>query len=413
MSMLKKMLVAVAVIAMAIPAFAAVESIKVGGDITTYGIGRYNFDWSDGHDHFLQTSTRVYVNAALTDNVEAMVRLINERMWDRNFNGEDTNSINLDLAYIKVSDLGIAGLDLTVGRQEIQFGEGLVVGSAYVPGYSYPNGNTWIVAEDLGLQRAFDAIRVDYKGTAPVDVTAFMAKIIEKVDTNRDRNLYGVNVGFDIQDTARLEGYYVRYQLMSTDNFSLGTIGLRATGDVAGLGLKGEFAKQLGKWYPGGRDNEGWALLLGGEYNFDAAVSGNIHANLNLFSGYDGSGDNTEWITRFPYNTGSRIGPINYVLITDWAIEMLNNARVINVGAAVNPVEKICINFDWWNVNLMEEAWAGDDKTIGNEIAAGITYNYTEDLCFGLQYGVLLTGDALGMFDNDPWQLIASMKVAF
>ena len=92
---------------------------------------------------------------------------------------------------------------------------------------------------------------------------------------------------------------------------------------------------------------------------------------------------------------------------------MLNNARVINVGAAVNPVEKICINFDWWNVNLMEEAWAGDDKTIGNEIAAGITYNYTEDLCFGLQYGVLLTGDALGMFDNDPWQLIASMKVAF
>ncbi|HOL22765.1 MAG TPA: hypothetical protein PLQ41_07945, partial [bacterium] len=165
MSMWKRLLVAVAVVAMAIPAFSAVESVKVGGDITIYGIKRANlemvYDDEDSLD-ILQTHMRLYVQAMLTDNVEAMVRLINERVW--NWEDDYESDILLDLAYIKVSDLLTPGLVLTVGRQEIQFGEGLVVGSNYGNDHPfYPYGDTRIPATDLGLQKAFDAIRVDYK----------------------------------------------------------------------------------------------------------------------------------------------------------------------------------------------------------------------------------------------------------
>lgn len=418
-------MIAVAIVAMAVPAFSAVENIKVGGDLIMYGINRHDFMFDGDTDNDLfQTSTRVYVQAQLTDGVEAMVRLINERFWGtlsgydglraRGDNGSD--EIVFDLAYIKVSNLGIDGLDLTLGRQEIQFGEGLVVGSSYLPFDYYPgNSMNWGAAPDLGVRKAFDAVRVDYKAaTAPVDATAFMARTSETRVTSSDVNLYGLNLGFNLNENARLEGYYVRIQNMSDIDMNITTLGVRATGDFAGLGLKGEYARQIGTILPG-IDNEGWALLLGGQYNFEAAVSGNIHANLNLYSGQDSSGDNTAWTTLFPANTASRIGAINYALITYWAgAAGLNNAQVINIGASIKPVEKICLGLDWFNLKAMEDTFPYMDSAIGNEIDAHVTYNYTEDLSFGLQYGIMMIGDGLEWFyDSDPWQLIASAKLAF
>jgi len=427
--MWKRLLVAVAVVAMAIPAFSAVESVKVGGDITIYGIKRVNmympwgvapYTWGEDSLDFFQTSARVYVQAMLTDNVEAMVRLINERVWwgpwaeDEWEYYDQQSDILLDLAYIKVSDLMTPGLVLTVGRQEIQFGEGLVVGSAYQPyraGY-YPSGGTWLPAEDLGLQKAFDAIRVDYTfNQVPVDVTAFMAKIYENFD-NDDYNLYGVNLGFKAGDVARIEGYYVRLQDMSDVDENVTTAGVRATGSVAGFDLKGEYARQFGEW--GGWDNEGWALLLGGQYNFtQSAMKAYVKAQLNLYSGYDGGTDNTQWLTFFPSNVASRVGAINYILAANNPMDGLSNARIINVGGGIRPVEKVGLSLDWFNATLMEDR--GGEDAVGNEIDAALTYNYSEDLTFGLQYGILLTGDYLEAvgFNDDPWQLIASMKLVF
>jgi len=415
-----KLMIAIAIVAMAVPAFSAVENIKVGGDLDMYGISRKNFfPFGDDAtaDHYM-TQARVYVQAQLTDNVEAMVRLINERIWGTDYydSGADwMRDIVLDLAYIKVCDLGLSGLNLTIGRQEIQLGEGLVVGSAYVPQFNYPEGEMFIMAEDLGKQKAFDAIRLDYKGTAPVDATLFMAKVQEWLSDTDDLNLYGLNVGFNVRDVARVEGYYVRVQPMDDIDTNVTTIGVRATGSFAGVGLKGEYARQIGEIFPG-VDNEGWALLLGGQYNFDAAVSGNIHVALNLYSGDDGSSDNTGWTTFFPANTGSRIGAINYALSTGIMGPMgLQNAQVINLGAGIKLVDKVGLGIDWFNLRYLEDVpWDNGETAIGNEIDASVTYNYTEDLSFGLQYGILMVGDALqNIFDDDPWQLIASAKVKF
>ncbi|HPP30479.1 MAG TPA: alginate export family protein, partial [bacterium] len=396
--MWKRLLVAVAVVAMAIPAFSAVESVKVGGDITIYGIKRANlemvYDDEDSLD-ILQTHMRLYVQAMLTDNVEAMVRLINERVWGEWGEGDDDYDHYMqplvDLAYIKVSDLLTPGLALTVGRQEIQFGEGLVVGSAFLP-YDgrYPTGDT--LAEDLGLQKAFDAIRVDYKfNQVPVDITAFMAKNLEDFTSNDDdENLYGLNLGFNAGETARVEGYYVRLQQMSDSDENISTAGVRVTGDVAGFALKGEYAKQFGEW--NGCDNEGWALILSGQYNFTQSEMGAyIKAQFNYYSASDS--DSNGWLSFFPANVASRIGAINYILALNTKNtnpEGLSNARVINVGGGISPVEKVALSLDWFNVNFADQPGWAYDESIGNEIDAAVTYKYSEDLTFGLQYGVLL-----------------------
>jgi len=425
MSMWKKLLVAVAVVAMAIPAFSAVESVKVGGDITVYGIKRANLYDMDGDPGFddstdlFQTHMRLFVQAALTDNVEAMVRLINERVWWGSYGevawgvDDSQSQICLDLAYIKVSDLLTPGLALTVGRQEIQFGEGLVVGSAYIPYSDYPTGDTWILAQDLGLQKAFDAIRVDYAfSQVPLDITGFMAKIDEEF-SDIDWNLYGINLGFNPGDVARVEGYYVRFQDMDDNDANISTLGARVTGDVAGFALKGEYARQFGEFY--GDDSEGWALLLGGQYNFpQSEMDAYVKGNLNLFSGSEDYADITEmWISPFASNVASRIGSIAYVILPISPLPLETDLRAINIGGGIRPVEKVGLSLDWYNLTLMESN--GDDE-VGNEIDATVTYNYTEDLTFGLQYGILLTGDYLediAGYDENPWQLIGSMKLAF
>jgi len=179
---LAKLVVAIGVVAMAIPSFAAVENVKVGGDIDVKMIYRDSFDFNAlGLDEntFTYIGTRVYIAAELTDNVSAMIRLINERDFGNDYLREVEGSLVVDLAYVKLADLLTPGLDLIVGRQEIQLGEGLVVGSRY-RAIDYLLADLGTAALDLGQQKAFDAVRVNYAIPATnISLTGFKAKIAE------------------------------------------------------------------------------------------------------------------------------------------------------------------------------------------------------------------------------------------
>ncbi len=363
-----------------------------------------------------------------------MIRLINERYWDcTGCSSTSELKVLLDLGYIKVTDLLTPGLTLTVGRQEIQFGEGLVVGSQYnaygtVLGnvsVSYPFSS--IAATDLVFQKAFDAIRADYEvATVPVVITAFGAKISENSTSpitppNRpvsDTNLYGLNVEYR-PDLYSLDVYYVRGDALHTDQ-NLDTAGLRVSGSipaVEGLSLKLEYAKQFGE---DGSDNDydGWALLFGGSYEFPVDMKPVVRVAYNLFSGDDtpGVGDNDAWQMVFPSNIGSRIGPVYYAVDSLNLITGESNLQVINLGLDIQPVEKVKLSLDGYWLKGDEDIPGTNEDDIGYEVDLGVNYQYTEDLSFGFNAGMLFTGDLFdtsGYDDDNPWQLIASMKVAF
>ena len=143
----------------ALPAFAAVQNVKISGDINVSGVARSNLDLDksssvansvgansnqDNQSDFLSI-TRVKVDADLTDNVSTSVRLINERNWNgdsatgttganRNIGFTTANApatekqFDLDLASITLREFLTPALTLTVGRQELRFGNGWVVG---------------------------------------------------------------------------------------------------------------------------------------------------------------------------------------------------------------------------------------------------------------------------------------------
>ena len=418
---LLKILIAVFAVALIAPAFSAVENVKVGGDVAIYGVirGKYALPTNDYHN-FFQTSARVYVSADLSENVSAMVRLINERDWGY---GDTGTGIDLDLGYIQVKDLLTPGLNLTVGRQEIQLGEGLVIGSAY-NAYNNNYAVANLAAKDLGLQKAFDAVKLDYTASAiPLSVTAFLSTINEQLWT--DQTLLGLNLGYKVADIADIEVYYVRDDNYGNDEANLDTAGIRVVSKIPAIenfNLKGEYAKQFGDNGLTGnakRDYEGWALLLGGEYKFSANMEPAIKVNYNIFTGDKNTNDTKakNWQRVFPSNIGSRIGPLFYAYDA-WNIgNGESNLKVLNLGFSLKPVEKLTLSLDGYWLKTDEKVAVGANSydEIGKEIDLGIEYKYSEDLVFGLSLGKILADDLIekGLGGDDAYQVIASMKVSF
>jgi len=439
---LAKLVVAIGVVAMAIPSFAAVENVKVGGDIDVKMIYRDSFDFNAlGLDEntFTYIGTRVYIAAELTDNVSAMIRLINERDFGNDYLREVEGSLVVDLAYVKLADLLTPGLDLIVGRQEIQLGEGLVVGSRY-RAIDYLLADLGTAALDLGQQKAFDAVRVNYAIPATnISLTGFKAKIAETyglaplgiltslgspIGEIGDVDLYGLGLTYD-NGVFCIDPYFV-YTIMAdgTNDMDLMTGGVRAGyTPMENLNLKLELAKQFGDTDFGNVDFEGWAGLFGVSYTFNTSMQPTITAGYSYFSGQDATATDLEaWIPVFPANIASRVGKIAYPLLFPAGEGIVNplygtgsGLQVINVGLGLKPTEKLTIGLDLFNLTADESGAASDDY--GNEIDLSLTYAYTEDVSFGIDLGMLLTGDniedTLGVNVDDPWQAIVSMKVVF
>ncbi|MFH1281494.1 MAG: alginate export family protein, partial [Candidatus Omnitrophota bacterium] len=199
-------------------AYAEVQNVKVSGDIIASGVARNHFNLANTNtgdksvlkQNFLMTQTRVRIDADLTDNVQATVRLINERIWngqrDHGVSGlntdTNTNSIDLDLAYVTLKEFLYSPLTLTVGRQEISFGNGLIIGNAKV------RGSASSIPTDLTERKAFDAIRstLNYD---PLVVDLVYAQI--KQDTTVDRNttsLTGINANYAVNNKVNASAYY-------------------------------------------------------------------------------------------------------------------------------------------------------------------------------------------------------------
>src|ERR1700679_1418817 len=89
---MKKLLVAALMVVLASPAFAAIQNVKVSGDITTSWINDSNLDLGLNStpidpagmkkQNVFVTQTRLRVDADLSDNVSTTVGLINERAWN-------------------------------------------------------------------------------------------------------------------------------------------------------------------------------------------------------------------------------------------------------------------------------------------------------------------------------------------
>lgn len=278
---MKKLFLFAAAVLMAAPAFAAVQNVKVSGDIDSWYVNRQEFNLGakdasgtgietaglQNQSAFL-TQTRLRVDADLSDNVSTTVRLINERSWGKTTTGGSTTGVTagslgvyLDLANVTLREFLYSPLTVTVGRQEFSYGNGLILGG------NGPNnattGNLASVAADLAKLLANDGVKLvlDYKPLT-LDLIYFKNNggTTGLLETNKTQSdVYGVNANYQLGDAMNsvVEAYIfskVEGQLNATtggSNNSKGDIiwvpGLRvSTNPVKGLNTQAEIAWQGG-----------------------------------------------------------------------------------------------------------------------------------------------------------------------
>jgi hypothetical protein len=203
--------------------YAEVQNVKVSGDLLTQSVLRNSIALQDnpvgvaaattGYGESITafiSAVRLRVDADLTDQVAATVRLLNERDWDEESNAN--TDIDLDLAYVTMKEFLYSPLTLTVGRQELHFGNDFIIGDPDTNGFSAAHGTAGKAGlvdslDDLSVRKAFDAIRatLDYD---PLVIDLVYAKIDENaVQQYNDVDLYGVNAAYMVNEDLMTELY--------------------------------------------------------------------------------------------------------------------------------------------------------------------------------------------------------------
>jgi hypothetical protein len=509
---MKKLLVAVAMVMLASPAFAAIQNVKVSGDITTTYLNRQNFDLglTAGNDvvggspvfdgtganqvglkrqSVFITQTRVRVDADLSDNVSTEVGLINERAWGAengyNYNGGgysnnlvtdslDTN-VQLYLATVTLREFLYSPLTVTVGRQVFNYGNGLVMGNGGPNNSS--TGNLQYIASDETLRTSYDGVTatLDYK---PLTISLIYFKNQQNDlsgNPNSDKtssDVFGYNANYQLSDpfSTVLETYMFS-RIDGSDNGAAANAaatlpsdkadtlfvpGLRAsTNPVKGLNVQGEVAWQLGN-HPvdniGGTKQEtehrdAMAAQFLATYSLPVLdkYKPSVNAGFTYVSGdknatqnYDGDAVKsaktyTAWDQ---FNKNQDAGTIYNTLFP------FTDMYIYALGASVNPLEDVTVAATWSDLYaaqkystenplyLMQPDGSGPNvnsyitssiltptsnkKGLGNETDLNLTYNYTEDVTFGVSVGWFVPGDVFTKNTRDTAsQAIADVAVTF
>jgi len=455
------------------PAFAEVQNVKVSGDILARYIGRNDFDLTKAQETATQagslnvfnTVTRVRIDADLTDKVSTVVRLINERNWNSD-NDSTASDIDLDLAYVTLKEFLYSPLTVTVGRQELHFGNDMIIGdgvgtitgaavltsggigtnqfadSGEAPCYSSANG-------DLSARKSFDAVRATLNYD-PLVVDIVYAKIssgnITGASRNDDINLFGVNAGYKFSDkwNSMAEAYFwdkinrsAKGNAGTSDSdetvYTLG--GRVSTNPTKKINLQQEIAWQGGQKLVNGsgsavRDRNAWAAQSMGYFTPGWKYEPTMGMIYSYFSGdaditsTGGDKKYRAWDPMFENQTAGHI--IN-------AIFGQSNCHNYDLMMSMKPMEDITFRADFViqqmakglsgtaglpNQYTSGYTWVSNKTDVGKEFDMTLTYDYTEDVQLGLLAGWFFPGKALSNTEAAEYhsvasELIASCKVSF
>ncbi len=513
---------AIAMVALvAAPANAEVQNVKVGGDITLRGISQATYDLNkndqntttglglrgiqgqgDENATSFMATLGLNVDVDLTDNVAGTIRLVGERDWSSSYETlsatiteidrhhetvQDVrgtmapvfDGVQIDLAYITLKELLYSPLTLIIGRQDLWYGDGFIIGANLRP--------RAIMAPEFTDFRSFDAIRaiLDYD---PWTIDMFYARVdigdltarahvdgAERADTlfanalvddSDNVEVWGINVGYIFdQYNAEVEAYYfgqnVPYEPFgqtgiprggpaSEDN-TVHIIGARGSFEpIDNLDVRAEVAGELGRINVGAlggeaarivRDVEALACDISGSYTWtDYAWLPRLGAGYVFMSG-EPSPNNDTWngwinVYRGKFYSAIREWQGVYYAVDDQDAtggggpnannNAWTNQQTVIVDASIQPLDDIILEARYLHFmapkpyGIAEGGQTDRNKHIGDEVDLRLTYDYTEDVTFGLLTAWFFPGEyflaptAEPMYGNDiASEIVGSVALTF
>lgn len=380
---------------LAIPAFADLQNVQVGGSIVITGNYWFNLHDSGSNNlKFVEQRTHLTVAADFTENVSAFIDVDDYSVWGEDFRsnyltgvdsrgaayadnpvlGPNTNP-SVFQAYIEAKQIGDTGLRARIGRQKIELGSGWLLGASedgnFYYGYSY------------------DALRLTY-AAEQFSVDAIAAKLAENSPVSEDGDqdlyiLYGSYLG--IKDIT-LDAYWMFLRDAASTGIvgsrDMHTFGLRGAGKVGALDFESEVANQVTEYKDHTLDSWGANLEVG--YTFDAPWSPRPFIGGAYFDGEDKSDGRAAFIRPF---SGTE-----YSMFLDAANVDLSNAYVGRAGVSVLPCDKVKLQLNGAYFGVVQTTKGASDQAAW-ELGLSATYAYTNDLSFRAGYSHLFALDGL------------------
>lgn len=486
MKLFKILCVIAIVCAMSAVAYAETQTVKVSGDIALRALARHDYDLniddpetaatgsvSNDWESHLMSTTEVQVDADLTDNVASCIRLVNQRVWgDGEYSSVATNGTGLigvpyrdrftgvavnptnndtafdvvvDLAYIELKEFLYSPLTLKIGRQDLWFGKGFIVGAQQQD----PQGS--LFAREYTAVNSFDAVRatLDYD---PWAIDAVFSKIAENSSrADDDVNLLGLNVGYMFDKyNAEAETYYwfrqQRYCGAATNTTTqVNVVGGRDSNDIHTIGTRGSFdpiedwtvavegAFQFGDYIGASsqithrqrkafaldalvecrywQDDFAWKPVLDLEYIYYSGEDklGSVGATTEgIYSGWD-------QVYRGKFDTAIREFQNVYYGTTSTSTPATTNQHQLLVSGKLEPTDSLTLDAKYGHFWLVEEFTAANtDKNIGDELDFQLTWDYTEDVSFNLLAAWFFPGNHFAdSQDNIATDLVGTVKLSF
>ncbi len=457
---MKKVLLALLFVALvAMPAFASVQNVKVSGDIESTYVVRNQFDLGSKtlseqyRQNFLLTQTRLRVDSDLTDNVQATVGLINERVWGVDVDTTNgSNDVDLNLAYVTLKEMLYSPLTVIIGRQNFAFGNSFVIDSAG-SNNSVSTGGIKGAAEDLSKRTALDSVRaiLDYN---PLTINVIASKVNSgnvagEGNHKDDTDLIGTNAAYQLGDKwqSLIEAYY----WAKIDNNVNNGVGSKAdtvympgihvsTNPIKGLNLSAEVAMQRGNKLQASAANvkrEATAAQLLVNYELPLAsiekYKPTVMGAYTYVSGEKnpteaGADDNTRYTGWDPMFENQSGGTVYNTLFN------LTNAHIVTTKASVKPIEDVTasvqMDYLWLDKELASGALASalvhpdgsstaglsttTNEYLGSEIGLGLAYAYTDDVTLGAKFNWFTPGEAFSSDNqNVASQILINANVNF
>ena len=397
-------LIAAVMIGVAVPAFAELQNVEVGGAIRIrgnyWGAGsaQLSFDDNDPDNFNVEQRTLINVKADFTDDVTAFIELDSYNNWGDEFRGFDTvrfdgvdtdseTEIGLYQAYIEMREAWGYPLTIKLGRQEILLGSEWLIG----------NNDTASTFQGL----SYDAALMRYDADQ-FNATVFWARLAQDtapLANDDDVDLYVIYGSYTGLEDMTIDGYWMwarsptnagsQAALDGTDlgmivpliveNADFHTVGARFAGIAGQFDWDVEAAAQFGDSGIDGVDQDAFGATGEGGYTFDIEYQPRVFITGSYYSGDDDD------------------APFNRLFSDHEDSEFIGNSDLTNYwsiggGASAQVTEEIELS-SVVTFYQVDEDFGGDDE-LGFEIGLYATYNYSEDLYFEAGYAHFFADDA-------------------
>ena len=407
---MKKVLLAVALTALCgltASTYADVQNIRISGDIRVIGYYLANVGYSggaqaEGNVNLFEQQTRVKIEADLEDHVLVVVGLKadglwgNTDAWNQAHNSAKTWFVGLDEAYVQLRELFYSPATLTLGRQYLNYGSGLII-SSFDKAYNFDAARLVldyhpltidVVAAQLNNDQGYVGYNVS--GTAAIPQT----------------DLLFVNAKYEVNGSMvkTVEGYFGWKAQSGNNSEAPMIVGLRTdltpcenlTASVEGAY---EFANG------GGNEISAFIAKVNAKYTFKGVTwTPAVNASYTYASG---GGENGQAYFRPWFNMAD--GYNGYVLAP-----ALSNIQIINLGISAQPAKNTSLSLQGYyylkadrngfvysdrNADLGGNPATGlvsgfsSSRDIGGEVDAIVGYDYSKDVRCQLVYGMMFPGD--------------------